>query len=87
PVPAAAPDVPPAGYAHDTVTAPVFPEPVPAAAPYIPVSKSAPVTAGPEKKKEFFGVGALVACLVVIALLSASTGVFAALYFTTVGAI
>ena len=36
----------------------------------------------PEKPKTFFGTGALVFCLVVIGLLSISTGVFAGLFFS-----
>ncbi len=36
----------------------------------------------PEKPKTFFGTGALVFCLVIIGLLSISTGMFAGLYFS-----
>lgn len=36
------------------------------------------------KPKTFFGVGALVICLVTIGLLSISTGVFAALYLNAI---
>ncbi|MGN0656785.1 MAG: zinc ribbon domain-containing protein [Ruminiclostridium sp.] len=36
----------------------------------------------PEKPKTFFGTGALVFCLVIIGLLSISTGVFAGLFFS-----
>ena len=39
------------------------------------------------KQKEFFGVGAFVACLAVIAVLAISTGVFAYLYFSQIGII
>ena len=41
----------------------------------------------PAKEKEFFGAGAFALCLVVIALLAGSTGVFAGLYFSLIGAI
>ena len=49
--------------------------------PHIPV----PVTAQPGK--EFFGKGAFILCLIVIALLAGSTGAFAYLYFALLGAI
>ncbi len=39
------------------------------------------------KEKEFFGVGAFVACIAVIAVLAISTGVFAYLYFSQIGII
>lgn len=38
----------------------------------------------PVKEKTFFGVGALVFCLVIIGALSIATGVFAGLYFSAV---
>lgn len=51
-----------------------------------PVQKQTEGTA-PKKEKEFFGVGAFVLCLVVIGILAASTGVFASLYFSLLGAV
>lgn len=39
------------------------------------------------KEKEFFGKGAFILCLIIIALLSASTGMFAYMYFSLIGAI
>lgn len=44
-----------------------------------------PPTAGaekPAKEKTFFGIGALIFCLIVIGALSIATGVFAGLYFS-----
>lgn len=38
----------------------------------------------PVKEKTFFGVGALVFCLVIIGALSIATGVFAGLYFSAI---
>lgn len=38
----------------------------------------------PVKEKTFFGVGALVFCLIVIGALSIATGVFAGLYFSAI---
>lgn len=38
----------------------------------------------PVKEKTFFGVGALVFCLVIIGALSVATGVFAGLYFSVI---
>lgn len=43
--------------------------------------------AKPEKEKTYFGKGALIACLVVIGILSCSTTVFATLFFTLLGRI
>ena len=39
------------------------------------------------REKEYFGGGALALCLVVIGILAVSTGVFASLYFSAIGAI
>ena len=67
-------------------------EPKPQAIPLVqpaqipPVQKQTEGTA-PKKEKEFFGVGAFVLCLVVIGILAASTGVFASLYFSLLGAV
>lgn len=75
-----------------SVTKPA-PEPVPPAAASEPAHTAAPApeTARPaprkRAKKEFFGTGAFVLCLMLILLLSASTGVFAYLYFAAIGAI
>ncbi|MDE7234861.1 MAG: hypothetical protein K2N29_07375, partial [Ruminiclostridium sp.] len=41
-------------------------------------------TGKPVKEKTFFGVGALVFCLVIIGALSIATGVFAGLYFSAI---
>lgn len=41
----------------------------------------------PEKEPAFFGKGALIACLIVIGILSCSTTVFATLFFTLLGRI
>lgn len=38
----------------------------------------------PVKEKTFFGVGALVFCLIIIGVLSIATGVFAGLYFSAI---
>ena len=38
----------------------------------------------PEKPKTFFGTGALIFCLVIIGLLSISTGIFAGLYLSLI---
>lgn len=46
---------------------------------------AAPTSLKPEK--EFFGRGAFILCLVVIALLAGSTGAFAYLYFALLGAV
>lgn len=43
--------------------------------------------AKPEKEPTFFGKGALIACLIVIGILSCSTTVFATLFFTLLGRI
>lgn len=43
--------------------------------------------AKPEREKTYFGKGALIACLVVIGILSCSTTVFATLFFTLLGRI
>lgn len=39
------------------------------------------------KEKEYFGKGALVLCLVIIGVLAASTGFFACMYLSAIGAI
>ena len=59
--------------------------PLKPAAPVQPLPPQAKPARG--KKKEFFGAGAFALCLVIIGLLSASTGVFAYLYFSLLGAI
>lgn len=51
------------------IPAPIMPE----------ISYTTPL---PEKPKTFFGTGALIFCLVIIGLLSISTGMFAGLYFS-----
>ncbi len=51
--------------------------------------KAAPAAdiAKPAKEKEYFGGGALALCLVVIGILAVSTGIFACLYFSAIGAL
>lgn len=64
--------------AEEPVVPPVAPPPVYSA----PVMPFVPEKQEPEKV--YFGKGALALCLVVIALLAISTGVFAGLYFAAV---
>lgn len=69
-----------------THAAPVPPvQPLKPAAPVPPLSQIQPAKPASGKKKEFFGTGAFVLCLVIIGLLSASTGIFAYLYFSLLG--
>ena len=75
--------VQPAQTQSSPVQTPVQPFPRPDDRP--PFPQPAPVKE--KKPKEFFGKGAFVLCLVVIALLAASTGIFAGLYFSLIGAI
>ena len=66
-----------------TYTAP-YAEPVGAAS-WSSTPRLQPVVPeAPQKEKVYFGKGALAFCLVVIALLAISTGVFAGLYFSAV---
>lgn len=48
-------------------------------------TESAAAASEPAKQKEFFGRGAFVFCLIVIALLSGTAGAFAYLYFSLLG--
>lgn len=52
-----------------------------------PTEQAPQPAAAPAKEKEYFGRGALVLCLVVIGILAASTGTFACLYLSAIGAI
>ena len=64
---------------------PNVPPTAPVKSPNVPPMPAQPVRTAPKKKKEFFGVGAFALCLVIIGLLSASTGIFAYLYFSLLG--
>lgn len=48
------------------------------------VNYELPPAALPVREKTFFGVGALVFCLIIIGALSIATGVFAGLYFSAI---
>lgn len=50
-----------------------------------PPAVQKPKKAPKKKEKEFFGVGALIFCLIVIALLAGAAGMFAYLYFAQLG--
>lgn len=70
---------------QEPFTAPVQPvniAPPPPPVPYMEVRAEKP-----KKEATFFGKGALIACLVVIGILSCSTTVFATLFFTILGRI
>lgn len=50
--------------------------------------KAAPAEQKPAvKEKEFFGKGAFILCLIVIAILAATAGMFAYMYFSLIGMI
>lgn len=53
----------------------------------IPQYGAAPAKAELPKEKEYFGKGALVLCLIIIAILSGTAGAFAYLYFSVIGSI
>ena len=48
-------------------------------------AQPAPAAEAPVKQKEFFGRGAFILCLIVIAILSGTAGAFAYLYFSLLG--
>lgn len=50
-----------------------------------PPAVQKPEKAPKKKEKEFFGVGAFIFCLIVIALLAGAAGMFAYLYFALLG--
>jgi len=92
PVPAAVPEP------SDNAYAPVGAAPAPYAANpaqimqteavyKVPPTVKKPDKAKKKNEKEFFGIGALIFCLIVIALLAGAAGMFAYLYFALLGAI
>ena len=68
---------------HNAAVPPV--QPLKPAAPVQPLTQTQQTKSASGKKKEFFGAGAFALCLVIIGLLSASTGIFAYLYFSLAG--
>lgn len=50
-------------------------------------TQPAPAQSAPAKQKEFFGRGAFILCLIVIAILSGTAGAFVYLYFSLLGTI
>ncbi len=68
----------------ETVSAPVTVQPE---APRVQSSERKEKAVKPEQDKDFFGRGAFIFCLLLIMLLAASTGMFAYLYFSAIGAV